>query len=147
LHQDRQAASRTDVGSQAVEPLGELDRIDRLDDLERRQGALRLVRLERSDEVPGRARDVGRLLLRFLDAVLAEGRQARNDGRPKARRRDGLGDRNEADRCRVTTDASTRIRNPGEDVIASVGDLRDVARIRDRYFRRRKEGISRSSAS
>jgi hypothetical protein len=97
--------------------------------------------------VPGRARDLGRLLLRFLDAVLAEGRQPGSDRRPKARCRNGFRNGDKRDGRRLTTDASTGVRDPGENVVASVADRRDVARIRVRYFRRRKEGISRSSAS
>jgi hypothetical protein len=97
--------------------------------------------------VPRRSRNLWRLLLGFLDAVLAEGRQAGRDSRAKAGCGDGLRDGDETDRCGITTGTRARIGDPGEDVTASVGDLRDVARIRDPYFRRRNEGISRSSAS
>src|SRR5579872_3342881 len=53
--------------------LRELDRVDRLDDVENAHGVFRLVRLQVADEVPTRAAVYERLLVaRFLHAILAD---------------------------------------------------------------------------
>ncbi len=68
------AAARRPLAGGVVEPLQQLDRVDRLDARERCGGLLRLVRLEVADEMPP-CRDIGRvgdLLQAFLHLVLAE---------------------------------------------------------------------------
>ena len=59
--QDRVAGAGADFRDEAVEPLGELHRVDRLDRVERLERSPRLVGLERTNELPRRARHLGRL--------------------------------------------------------------------------------------
>jgi hypothetical protein len=141
LQQDGEAAPRQQLAGQAIQPLGEGERVDRLDDgkgLERSPG---LVRLERTDEVPGRTVDERGLRLGLLDAVLAERREPRRDGRPDALDIDGLRDRDEGDLSRIAPDASAGGGDPLENRPPRRPELIDG------YLRRRNEGISRSSAS
>jgi hypothetical protein len=89
--------------------------------------------------MPGRARDGSDLALGLLDAILAERREPGLDRGDEPIGRDGLRDGDERDRAGVAPD-------PG----AGVGDLVEdpgAGRPEGRYFRRRNEGISRSSAS
>jgi hypothetical protein len=81
-------------------------------------------------------RDLG---LRFLDAVLAEGRQAGLDGVGDTLRRHRLRDGDERDVGGIAADACAGVGDAIED--PGAGRPETV------YFRRRNEGISRSSAS
>jgi hypothetical protein len=103
--------------------------------------------------MPGRVRDGTDLRLGLLDAVLAEDGQAGRDRGDETLGRDGLRDRDEGDVRRVTARPRARVRDPREDPGARVAQGLDLVGIdsaadaRAVYFRRRNEGISRSSAS
>ncbi len=92
------APGTSHVPCQAIEALGQADRIDRLDHIERLERTARLVGLQGPDEMP---RDAGQrvdLPLGLLDTVLAERRDPGIDRCAKTFRLDGLGDRDERDR-------------------------------------------------
>ena len=85
-HLDEDAEALPGRRRRAVEPPGEVQRVDRLDDGGDLRGAIRLVRLDRADEMSrGIGRQMRKFLLRLLDAVLAEradaGRVRRGGGR------------------------------------------------------------------
>jgi hypothetical protein len=141
LEQDGNAPPGQHLAGQAIQPLREGERIHGLDDGEGLEGPPRFVRLERTHEVPRRALDERGLRLGFLDAVLAERRQARGDGGPDALDVNGLGDRDEGDLSRIAPDPGAGGGDPLEDRLTRRPELIDG------YLRRRNEGISRSSAS
>ena len=145
--------------AEPVEPPGEVERVDRLDDVEQLDGAPGLVRLERPDEVPRRAVGRGHLGGRLLDAVLPEDREAGVDRRLDAVRLDGLGHRDQvtAAGSRPARAAARAIRSRTRSR-AAASSATAVSVIGRRsatgdgpaprgYRRRRKLGISRSSAS
>ena len=72
LDQDRVASPGSRPGDESVQPCGELDRVHRLDGVEDLEGGVRLVRLQRPDEVPAGARHLRHLRHGLLDAVLPE---------------------------------------------------------------------------
>jgi hypothetical protein len=76
-----------------------------------------------------------------LDPVLAEDGQPGGDGLPDPLDGDRLRDGDEGDVRRVTPGAGGGGRDPVEDALARGPEIPDA------YFRRRNEGISRSSAS
>ncbi len=157
LEQDGQARPGPDLARHPVQPSAELDGVDGLDDIEDFGRSTGLVRLQRPDEMPGGVGQGLGLVGRLLDTILAEGRQADLDRRPKPIDGDGLGDGDQGDLGRVTTRHLAGGADPGEDSRARTLERVDVARVhvggirwtghRCDYFRRRKLGISRSSAS
>jgi hypothetical protein len=121
-----------------------MDRLDRVEQIERPSC---LVGLERTDEVPCRARHLRGLCLRLLDPVLAEDRQPRGDRRRQPLCRHGLRHGDERHLDRIAPNPLRRTGNALEDAHTSGAKLLDVRRDRGAYFLRRKLGISRSSAS
>ncbi len=159
LEQDRIARARPDLAGQPVQPLGEVNGVDGLDPVEALDRLACLVRLERTDQLPAGAGHVGGLGEGLLDAVLAQIDQPGRDGGPQPLGRDGLGDGDQVDRIGVAAHAGARRRDAGEDGGPrgrEARDLRDLdpsscvgrpAAGRGHLLRRRKLGISRSSAS
>jgi hypothetical protein len=72
LEVDRQRPPTAGVVSEGRQAGRELDRVDRLDDVEELHRAGCFVRLEVTDHVPASLRHIGRLPQGLLDAVLAE---------------------------------------------------------------------------
>ena len=97
---------------------------------------------------PGDRRCLG---LGLLDAVLAEDRQPGGHRGPDPRPGNGFRDGDERHGRRVAPDAVTGVGDPSEDVRASLAEPVDLGEVGGHaarpYFRRRKLGISRSSAS
>jgi hypothetical protein len=101
--------------------------------------------LERPDEMPARADHGEDLGTRFLNPVLTERCQSGRDCLPDALGRESLGDRDELDPGRITPRATARRGDPFENALTCACELGLLVRLG--YFRRRKLGISRSSAS
>jgi hypothetical protein len=78
VHVERRPAG---IARQPIEAARQIDRIDRLYDLEQLDCPTGLVRLQRADEVPAGARHEGRLGLGLLNPVLTEQRQSGRDSR------------------------------------------------------------------
>ncbi len=118
LEQDRVARGRagaSDIAGEAVQPLGQPDGVDGLDEVESLERAAGLVRLERTDQVPRRAGDLRDLGLALLDAVLTERADPGPDGVEQAARVDLFRDRDKRDIRGVATDPRAGDGDPRED--------------------------------
>ena len=161
LEQDRQRPGRSDLGADPVEAPGELHGVDRLEAVEELHGAAGLVRLQGADEVPARPGNERHLGRGLLHAVLAEHVVARGDRGPQAVGGHGLADGDERHARGLAAGAGSRFRDPRQDRGTRSGKAGDLGRVRRRnggyqvagvhrpgyLLRRRKLGISRSSAS
>ena len=159
LEEDRigvRRLGRADLAGQPVGPFGQPDRIDGLDG-SKASRARRALFDWGGQELPGRARHRRGLGLAFLDAVLAEARQAGGERVAEARGSTvlvtatrvtsaGTGAARTPPRCGSTRARALRRRRCR--AARSVGHVaRRPASAGAEHLRRRKLGISRSSAS
>ncbi len=119
---------------------------------------MRLVRLERPDEVPAGARHLRDLGRGFLDTVLPEQVEPGGHGVAQSLGRDGLRDRDQGHAGGIAAGPGAGRSDPRQDVRArgtvrldpgsGLGHRLDRRHLAGAaHFRRRKLGISRSSAS
>src|SRR5206468_4411209 len=99
-----------------------------------------LVRLQRSNEVPRRARRGGSLLDGLLDPVLAQSVKAGRDRGADAFGRNRLRDRDEPDLARIAPDSLRRGLDPSDHARASARQLVTLDRIDQRVTPGRSAG-------
>ena len=103
---------------------GELEGVERMDQVEQLDGELALVRLEMTDQVPfdGDRTQEGDFFSGFLDAILPEqldpGLNPLSDDGNRHRFRDG----HQFHIVRVSTDTTSRLGNPPPDLIDPLSD-------------------------
>ena len=108
-----------------IDPLQQIDAVDRVNRADRRRGFSRLVRLQVADEMPPQS-GIGRLcnfLQGFLDLVLAEVALPGVGGGPDGVDGMGLGDGDQPDVVRRAPGAAGRVRDALANLAPAVRDV------------------------
>ena len=147
LQVDRQPLQSVGLGGEPVQSTRQINRIDRVNGLEQRDGPAGLVGLEAADQLPARGWQRSSLVFGLLHAVLTKSRQAEFERLRQAIGCYRLGNRQQLNRTGIATGARAGSVDPTMDIRERRGKRGLAAFGVGQRLRRRKAGMSRSSTS